>query len=123
MRRGLIIPGDWSDGLERQGSNPWSTTKIIDILHNPVYNKLLNGAYMKPRVLSRGPEVDIEKCVRNSGTGRFDMVLIACARAREIKRQNKSSERYEHRHTIVSALKDIEAGTVDPLTYFAKVPK
>ena len=78
---------------------------------------------MKPRVLSRGPEVDIEKCVRNSGTGRFDMVLIACARAREIKRQNKSSERYEHRHTIVSALKDIEAGTVDPLTYFAKVPK
>jgi hypothetical protein len=28
MRRGLIIPGDWSDGLERQGSNPWSTTKL-----------------------------------------------------------------------------------------------
>ena len=27
MRRGLIIPGDRSDGLERQGSNPWSTTK------------------------------------------------------------------------------------------------
>ena len=28
MRRGLIIPGDRSDGLERQGSNPWSTTKF-----------------------------------------------------------------------------------------------
>ena len=27
VRRGLIIPGDRSDGLERQGSNPWSTTK------------------------------------------------------------------------------------------------
>jgi hypothetical protein len=29
MRRGLINRGDWSDGLERQGSNPWPTT----ILH------------------------------------------------------------------------------------------
>ena len=123
MRRGLIIPGDWSDGLERQGSNPWSTTKYVDIIHKLVYNKLLNGAYMKSRILSRGPEVDIEKCVRNSGTGRFDMVLIACARAREIKRQNKSSERYEHRHSIVTALKDIEAGTVDCAALFAKVPK
>ena len=27
MRRGLINRGDWSDGLERQGSNPWPTTK------------------------------------------------------------------------------------------------
>lgn len=78
---------------------------------------------MKTPVLSRGPQVDIEKCVRLSGSGRFDMVLIACARAREIKRQNKSSELYEHRHTIVSALKDIEAGLVDGPTYFLKVPK
>ena len=78
---------------------------------------------MKTPVLSRGPQVDIEKCVRNSGSGRFDMVLIACARAREIKRQNKNSDQYEHRHTIVSALKDVEAGLVDGPTYFAKVPK
>ncbi|CAB4126075.1 DNA-directed RNA polymerase, omega subunit [uncultured Caudovirales phage] len=78
---------------------------------------------MKPRVLSRGPEVDIEKCVRNTGSGRFDMVLIACARAREIKRQNRNSDQYEHRHTIVTALKDIESGLVDAPTYFAKVPK
>ena len=27
MRRGLINRGDWLDGLERQGSNPWPTTK------------------------------------------------------------------------------------------------
>ena len=27
MRRGFINRGDWSDGLERQGSNPWPTTK------------------------------------------------------------------------------------------------
>jgi hypothetical protein len=28
MRRSLISSGDWSDGLERQGSNPWPTTKL-----------------------------------------------------------------------------------------------
>jgi hypothetical protein len=27
-RLALIKRGDWSDGLERQGSNPWSTTKL-----------------------------------------------------------------------------------------------
>lgn len=27
MRRGLISPGDWLDGLERKGSNPLPTTK------------------------------------------------------------------------------------------------
>jgi len=26
-RLALIKRGDWSDGPERQGSNPWSTTK------------------------------------------------------------------------------------------------
>jgi hypothetical protein len=26
MRRGFINRGDWLDGLERQGSNPWPTT-------------------------------------------------------------------------------------------------
>ena len=31
MRRGLINRGDWPDGLERQGSNPWPTTKHAGI--------------------------------------------------------------------------------------------
>jgi len=29
MRRGFINRGDWSDGLERQGSNPWPTTILL----------------------------------------------------------------------------------------------
>ena len=28
MRLGLINPGDWSDGLERKGSNPLPTTNL-----------------------------------------------------------------------------------------------
>lgn len=31
MRRSLISSGDWLDGLERQGSNPWPTTKFCRI--------------------------------------------------------------------------------------------
>ena len=29
MRRGFINRGDWLDGLERQGSNPWPTTTLF----------------------------------------------------------------------------------------------
>jgi len=29
MRRGFINRGDWPDGLERQGSNPWPTTTLL----------------------------------------------------------------------------------------------
>lgn len=29
VRLGLISPGEWSDGLQRKGSNPLSTTKIL----------------------------------------------------------------------------------------------
>lgn len=29
MRRGFINRGDWPDGLERQGSNPWPTTNLL----------------------------------------------------------------------------------------------
>ena len=31
MRLGLINPGDWSDGLERKGSNPLPTTKFKEL--------------------------------------------------------------------------------------------
>jgi DNA-directed RNA polymerase omega subunit len=76
---------------------------------------------MKARVLSRGPQIDTEQCVRNVGMGRFDLVLIAAARAREIKRQNKESEKYEHTHSIVTALLEIQEGNVDPIEYLRKV--
>ena len=28
VRRDLISPGEWSDGLQRKGSNPLSSTKV-----------------------------------------------------------------------------------------------
>ena len=71
--------------------------------------------------LSRGTEVDTEKCVVNAGGSRFDLVLIASERSREIRRQHASSQKREHVHSIVTALIEIQAGTVEPRKYLNKV--
>lgn len=76
---------------------------------------------MKTTILSRGPQIDTEKCVRNVGMGRFDLVLIAAQRAREIRRHNKESSQYEHTHSIVTALLEIQEGGIDPIEYLRKV--
>jgi DNA-directed RNA polymerase omega subunit len=61
---------------------------------------------------SRGTMIDTEQCVINVGNNRFNLVLIAAARAREIKRQHKESEKREHIFPIITALEEIQAGTV-----------
>ena len=62
---------------------------------------------------SRGSTVDMERVIRQSGNGRFDMVIQATQRAREIKQQNKHSTREEHLHGPVTALLEIQSGKVD----------
>jgi DNA-directed RNA polymerase omega subunit len=81
----------------------------------------LNYQVRKPLELSRGPSIDNELCTVNAGGNRFNLVLIAAARAREIRRQHASSLSREHVHSIVTALKDIQEGKIDPLTYLKKV--
>jgi DNA-directed RNA polymerase omega subunit len=76
---------------------------------------------MKKLDLSRGTEIDTEKCVVNAGGSRFDLVLIASERAREIRRQHASSDKREHVHSIVTALQEIQEGTVEPRKYLNKV--
>jgi DNA-directed RNA polymerase omega subunit len=76
---------------------------------------------MKKLDLSRGTGIDTERCVENSGGNRFNLVLIASARAREIRRQHASSDKREHVHSIVTALEDIQAGQIEPLKYLSKV--
>ena len=56
MRRGLIIPGDWSDRLERQGSNPWSTTKQHGSVCRLASNQEKANGYMQVRPLSDPPD-------------------------------------------------------------------
>ena len=60
---------------------------------------------------SRGPTVDLEKCVEQSGN-RYKLIIEAAALARDIKRKNKHSPYREHRFPQVTALKMIEEGKV-----------
>ena len=62
---------------------------------------------------SRGSQIDTEKCVRITGNNRFDLVIMAAQRAREIKQQNKHSQRDEHAHGPVTALLEIQGGKID----------
>jgi hypothetical protein len=74
---------------------------------------------MKARILSRGPEINMEQCVRQAGGGRYDMVLIGAQRLRELKRVHREdTARYV---TCVDALLEIQAGQVSLVDYLAKV--
>jgi DNA-directed RNA polymerase omega subunit len=75
----------------------------------------------KPLELSRGTGIDTEKCVIEAGGNRFNLVLVASERAREIRRQNKESDKREHVHSIVTALQEIQAGGIEPRKYLNKV--
>jgi len=68
---------------------------------------------------SRGTEIDTEQCVANAG-GRFDLVIMAAARSREIRRQNQSSQKFEHVHSNVSALLEFMSGELDA-SYMKKI--
>ena len=61
---------------------------------------------------SRGSAIDTDKCVENVGANRFDLVLIAATRAREIRRQHKESDKREHIFPNVTALEEIQSGKV-----------
>jgi len=76
---------------------------------------------MKTQSVSRGPTLDTDLCVANSGTGRFDMIIAASARAREIRRQHKESVSFEHTHPVVTALLELQEGKLDTQAYLKKV--
>ncbi len=61
---------------------------------------------------SRGIQIDPDKCLEQIGIDRFSMVLVAAARAREIKRKNTHSNRREHIFPTVTALLEIQEGKI-----------
>ncbi len=60
---------------------------------------------------SRGPSIDLEKCVEQSGN-RYKLVIEAAALARDIKRKNRHSPYREHQFPQLTSLKKIENGEV-----------
>jgi len=69
--------------------------------------------------VSRGTQIDTDKCVEHIGN-RFNLVILAAARSREIRKQNYSSQKFEHVHTNVTALLEFQRGELD-LTYMKKI--
>jgi DNA-directed RNA polymerase omega subunit len=63
---------------------------------------------------SRGKDLDMDKIVELSGGNRFNLVIMAAARAREIRHNNSHSTRYEHIHPNITALKEFESGKLGP---------
>lgn len=61
---------------------------------------------------SRGPEIDTHTCVDAVGGSKYDLVLIAAARARELAAAHRASYESTSLHAPVSALLDIQAGAV-----------
>lgn len=64
--------------------------------------------------ISRGTQLDTEKCVAQAGGNRFNLVIMAAALSREIRRKNKDSQKFEHVHTNVSALLEFQNGAHGP---------
>ena len=67
---------------------------------------------MKKLILSRGPGINYDTCLKNLDGNKFNMVLIGAARAREIVKRNRANGKIEHECTPVSALLDIQVGLV-----------
>ena len=65
---------------------------------------------MSTKYQSRGPDLDIQKAIDNAGGNRFNMIIEASARARQIRRQNANSERFEHIHPCMTALLEFQEG-------------
>jgi DNA-directed RNA polymerase omega subunit len=66
---------------------------------------------MKVLTSSRGTQLNNEQCVANV-ENRFDLVLIASARARELMRRHKADENPNQLNAMVSALLDVQSGLV-----------
>ena len=71
---------------------------------------------MKKLTISRTGLVDNELCVSNIGS-RFDMVIVASQRVRELRKMHKESGKM---FGPIDALLDIQAGKIDRDVYLEK---
>mgnify|MGYP006276099111 CR=1 FL=1 len=69
---------------------------------------------------SRSAEIDTDKCVANAGANRFDMIIAASMRTRELKRQHKESGKHVG---SIDALLEIQEGKLDVQKYLDKLAK
>jgi DNA-directed RNA polymerase subunit K/omega len=73
---------------------------------------------MKPRIESRSSEIDIERCIDQTGMGRYDLVIAASQRLREMKRRARETNSFV---TPIDTLKEIQNGPFSMVDYLIKV--
>lgn len=74
------------------------------------------------RGYSRGSDIETETCVKMVGGSKYDLVLIAAARARELSAVHRANYESASLHAPVSALLDIQNGLAGR-EYLLKVGK
>lgn len=74
----------------------------------------------KSTTLSRNGQVDMEKCIDQAG-GKYNLILIAAERARELARGSKSKVTTDTGKPVITALLEIQAGLVDNEEYLSKL--
>jgi DNA-directed RNA polymerase subunit K/omega len=67
---------------------------------------------------TRATEVDVEKCIDKTGFGRFDLVVAAAQRVRELKIRARESGQHI---SAVDALLEAQNGQLNVIDYLAKV--
>ena len=72
---------------------------------------------MSVRVESRSGQIDTERCVDHAG-GRYDLVIAAAQRLREMKRRGRETNTYV---TAIDALLEAQTGQINMIDYLAKV--
>lgn len=72
---------------------------------------------VKKKIDSRHLQLDLEKCVQQVGNLRYDMVLVAAERLRELKKQHRHGA---HQSTI-DALLEVQRGEIDFEAYLSKM--
>jgi DNA-directed RNA polymerase omega subunit len=67
---------------------------------------------MQKAKFSRSSDIDTEKCVEMIGGNRFDLVIAASARARELARAHRQGGTGTQLNAPITALLDIQEGRV-----------
>ena len=70
------------------------------------------------KIETRHSQVDVEKCVVNSGNNKFDLILAATARVRELRQRQREGAPVA---TITDVLLEIQNNEIDIKEYKRKV--
>jgi DNA-directed RNA polymerase subunit K/omega len=67
---------------------------------------------------TRATDLDVEKCIVKTGGNRFDLILMATVRTRELKHQSRSNGKFI---SVVDSLLEAQTGNLNRVDYIAKI--